>query len=123
MLSAREACILRRGCFPVAAVAVIDEKPNTKAGHSHGCLDNKLQRAEGHLQVCALQKSKSTRRRKAQDPQAEALPKLTEDEKADIVSQAVEALQDAIQQVRQHKDLIALQLLTFRHLPGTWACR
>lgn len=66
-----------------------------------------MQRTEGDGQVCALQKSKSTRRRKAQDPQAEALPKLTEDEKADIVSQAVEALQDAIQQVGQHRDLLA----------------
>lgn len=60
--------------------------------------------------ACALQKSKSTRRRKAQDAQAETLPKLSEDEKADIVSQAVEGLQDAIQQVGQHMDCLPCNL-------------
>jgi TolA-binding protein len=47
-----------------------------------------------------LQKSKGTRRKKEQESKAEVLPKLTVDEKGDIVNQAVEALQDAIQQVR-----------------------
>lgn len=46
----------------------------------------------------AFQKSKS-RRRKESEAKTEVLPKLTEDEKGDIVNQAVEALQDAIQQV------------------------
>lgn len=50
---------------------------------------------------CMLQKSKSTRRKKEQEAR-EVLPKLTEDEKGDIVNQAVEALKDAIQQVCRH---------------------
>jgi predicted transcriptional regulator len=50
---------------------------------------------------CMLQKSKSTRRKKEQEAR-EVLPKLTEDEKGDIVNQAVEALQDAIQKVCRH---------------------
>jgi hypothetical protein len=50
-----------------------------------------------------MQKPKSARRRKAEaDPanqQDLQLPKLTEDEKGDLVNQAVEELQDAIQKV------------------------
>lgn len=49
-----------------------------------------------------MQKSKSTRRRKEQEAKAEVLPRLTDDEKGDLVNQAVEALQDAIQEVSTH---------------------
>lgn len=51
------------------------------------------------MHCLSAQKSKSTRRRRDAEAKADALPKLTDDEKGDIVNQAVEVLQDAIQQV------------------------
>jgi hypothetical protein len=55
-------------------------------------------RTSSHV-AAGLQKSKSTRRKKDVETKAEVLPKLTEYEKGDMVNQAVEALQDALQQV------------------------
>lgn len=54
-------------------------------------------------QQAGCKKSKS-RRRKESEAKTEVLPKLTEDEKGDIVNQAVEALQDAIQQTKDNGD-------------------
>lgn len=51
------------------------------------------------MHLPAEQKSKSTKRRKEAEAKADAAPKLTADEKADLCNQAVEALQDAIEKV------------------------
>lgn len=81
---------------------------------SYNSTASKLGNKPGRVLRCCLglQKSKSTRRRKEQEAKAEALPKLTEDEKSDIVNQAVEALQDVIQQVG-HKGRPQVQLYSF----------
>jgi hypothetical protein len=47
---------------------------------------------------CCMQKGK-LRRRKDAEAQAEEFQKLTDDEKSDLVSQAIEALQAEIEQV------------------------
>jgi hypothetical protein len=47
-----------------------------------------------------LQKLRGTRRKKEAETRVDTFQRLTDDEKGDIVSQAIEALQSEIEQVR-----------------------